>query len=256
MKEAKVNTSWINPNEAWDAAVSSFVERILDDAPTNAFLQDFRSFAAGIAHYGAFNSLAQTLLKLTSPGVPDIYQGNETWDFSLVEPDNRRPVDYTHRRQLLNSLDRQAHDPAADLATWVHGLVKSYTDGCIKLYITACTLRFRRDHHTLFANGAYIPLQAAGPHTNNVVAFMRREGDTEIVVAAPRLLTQVMNSDDLPLDEVWSDDLIGLLEAQPGERYTNLFTQECVQTIEQDGTIGLPVAAIFASVPVALLVKQ
>src|SRR3712207_1670028 len=122
LKEAKINTSWINPNEAWDEAVRQFVARILDDSPNNAFLQDFRPFAEIVARYGVFNSLAQTLLKLTVPGVPDIYQGNDLWDLSLVDPDNRRPIDYGRRAALLRELDEQFAGAQDNVAAKVQGL--------------------------------------------------------------------------------------------------------------------------------------
>ncbi len=106
LHEAKLNTSWIQPNEEWDAAMRDFVAKILDSSPRNKFLPAFLPVAKEIARLGAINSLSQVVLKLTSPGVPDIYQGNEIWDYSLVDPDNRRPVDYQQRREMLAALAR------------------------------------------------------------------------------------------------------------------------------------------------------
>ena len=143
LKEAKVNTSWIQPNEQWDAAMNEFVAKVLDPSPKNKFIPSFLPLAEEIARLGAINSLAQVVLKLTAPGVPDIYQGNEIWDFSLVDPDNRRPVDYAHRRKLLDSLDGVTPEE----------LLQNWADGRIKLFVTQRLLRFRRDHPALFQQG-------------------------------------------------------------------------------------------------------
>src|SRR5687767_2995980 len=131
LKEAKVNTSWIQPNEAWDSAMSDFVAKVLDSSPKNKFLPSFLPVAEEIARLGAINSLSQVALKLTAPGVPDIYQGNEVWNFSLVDPDNRRPVDYQHRKQLLAALEKSSPDE----------LVEQWPDGRIKLFLTQGLLR-------------------------------------------------------------------------------------------------------------------
>src|SRR5438034_6731404 len=147
LHEAKLNTSWIQPNEEWDAAMWDFVAEILDSSPRNKFLPVFISVAQEIARLGAINSLTQTLLKLTSPGVPDIYQGKEIWDYSLVDPDNRQPVDYERRRDMLKSL--AAANPKELLHTW--------PDGRIKMFLTQRLLQFRREHFELFQRGEYIP---------------------------------------------------------------------------------------------------
>ncbi|HSV62029.1 MAG TPA: malto-oligosyltrehalose synthase, partial [Chthoniobacterales bacterium] len=152
LKEAKMNTSWIQPNEQWDSAMSDFVARVLDPSPKNKFLPTFLPVAEEIARLGAINSLSQLALKLTVPGVPDIYQGNELWDFSLVDPDNRRPVDYKRRAEMLDSLTGTAPEE----------LLQSWPDGRIKLFLTQRLLRLRRDHAALFQQGKYMPLTASG----------------------------------------------------------------------------------------------
>ncbi|HSH39788.1 MAG TPA: malto-oligosyltrehalose synthase, partial [Chthoniobacterales bacterium] len=139
LKEAKLNTSWIQPNEEWDAAMRDFVAGILQPSAKNKFVPAFLGLAAQIAQLGAVNSLSQVLLKVTAPGVSDIYQGNEIWDFSLVDPDNRRPVDYQRRREMLEALDSTAPDD----------LLRNWADGRIKLLVTSRMLRFRRDHPDL-----------------------------------------------------------------------------------------------------------
>ncbi len=140
LKEAKVNTSWIQPNEKWDETVNDFIRRVLDPSPKNKFLPTFFPIAEEIARLGAINSLTQVAVKLTAPGVPDIYQGNELWDFSLVDPDNRRSVDYGYRQKLLDSLT--GTNPAE--------LIQSWPDGRIKLFLTQRLLRFRREESAFF----------------------------------------------------------------------------------------------------------
>ncbi len=256
MKEAKTNTSWVNPKEEWDTAVRVFVERILENSPDNPFLADFRGFAAKIAHYGAFNALSQTLLKLTSPGVPDIYQGNDLWDLSLVDPDNRRPVGYARHAALLTALDQQLNHAKTDMPAFLRGLIENKANGSIKLYLTERALRLRREQPAIFAEGSYHPLEAAGPHAAQIVAFARRHTDTEIVVVTPRLVTRLVGEDAAPLDDVWRDDLLVLPDAVPGTRYTQLFTNQSIEAVEQDGKRGLPLAAVFAHIPIALLIKD
>src|SRR6185369_10702448 len=143
LHEAKLNTSWIQPNEAWDAAMRDFVAHILDPSPRNKFVPLFLPVAREMARAGAINSLTQTLFKLTSPGVPDIYQGSEIWDYSLVDPDNRRLVDYKLRGEILQSLSSAT--PGELMQTW--------PDGRIKMYLSQRFLQFRREHSDLFHRG-------------------------------------------------------------------------------------------------------
>src|SRR4029453_579448 len=161
LHEAKLNTSWIQPNEEWDAAMRDFVAKILDPSPRNKFLPAFVPVAKEIARLGAVNSLTQTLLKLTSPGVPDISQGNEIWDYSLVDPDNRRPVDYKQRREMLAALSAAVPEE----------LMRPWPDGRIKMFLTQRVLQFRREHADLFQLGEYLPLTANGTFTEYCVGF-------------------------------------------------------------------------------------
>ena len=183
-KEAKVHTSWINPNEEYDRALSEFVSGILKPGRQQHFLNEFTPLQQRVAYYGQFNALSQLLLKLTAPGVPDIYQGNELWDFSLVDPDNRRPVDYQQRRRLLDELKRRVAQaglagrgdgagerPAGDLRALAQELVEQCPDGRIKLFVTYRTLNLRREQAALFRDGAYRALTAGGAQADHVVAF-------------------------------------------------------------------------------------
>jgi (1->4)-alpha-D-glucan 1-alpha-D-glucosylmutase len=265
IREAKVNTSWLNPNTSYDQAVRTFVAAILEDTPGNRFLADFRSLHATVAHFGAFNALSQTLLKLTSPGVPDIYQGSEIWDFSLVDPDNRRAVDYDLRAWWLGELI----DTRGNRIELARTLVDSKADGRIKLYLTHRTLQFRREHADLFRAGSYVPLDATGDASEHIVAFARSHGahshawgasgapiaGEEALIVAPRLLAKRLREPNaLPLGSAaWGDALLALPNATPGQRYRDIFTDRMQQVTERDGVIGLPLAELLENFPVALL---
>src|SRR5881398_789958 len=211
LHEAKLNTSWIQPNEEWDAAMHDFVAKILDPSPRNKFIPVFVPVAKEIARLGAVNSLTQILLKLTSPGVPDIYQGNETWDYSLVDPDNRRPVDYNLRRQMLDMLPTATPDE----------LMLAWPDGRIKLFLTQRVLRFRREQADLFQSGDYLPLRASGTFADCCVSFARRLVNKWIVVIAPRLSSRVGFP---PIGELWKDTAIEFLETLSLKGGHDLFT--------------------------------
>jgi (1->4)-alpha-D-glucan 1-alpha-D-glucosylmutase len=252
IREAKVNTSWLNPNTHYDEAVRAFVAAILEDSPANRFLADFRALQAKVAHFGAFNALSQTLLKLASPGVPDIYQGAEMWDFSLVDPDNRRPVDFDLRAWLLGELVGW-QGSCAELARM---LVDNKADGRIKLWLTHRALQFRRAHAGLFQQGEYIPLDATGDAGEHVVAFARAFNGEEALAVAPRLLAKRLGGDPsaLPLGAAaWGEELLALPHASAGARYRNLLTDEVVAAVGRNGVTGLPLAGALANFPVALL---
>jgi (1->4)-alpha-D-glucan 1-alpha-D-glucosylmutase len=211
LHEAKINTSWIQSNEEWDAAMRDFVARILDASSRNKFLPIFLPVAQEIARLGAINSLTQTLLKLTSPGVPDIYQGNEIWDFSLVDPDNRRAVDYNRSREMLEALPSATPEE----------LMQTWPDGRIKLFLTQRVLRFRREHSDLFQRGEYLPLHTSGTLAECCLSFARRLADKWIVVIAPRLSARIGFP---PVGRLWKDTTIELPETLPLERAHDLFT--------------------------------
>jgi (1->4)-alpha-D-glucan 1-alpha-D-glucosylmutase len=234
LKEAKVNTSWVQPNESWDSAMSDFVTRLLDPSPRNRFLENFIRVAEEIARTGAINSLSQTLLKLTAPGVPDIYQGNEIWDFSLVDPDNRRPVDYEKRKRMLDSLGEV--NPRELLEGW--------RDGRIKLFLTQRLLTFRRDHHDLFARGRYQPLSLTGEFADCAIAFARSWENQSIIVVVPRLSSRIGFP---PIGELWRDTAIALPEEAAAR---DLFTGH-----EFSPSTNLPLAQLLAQLPFAVLVR-
>jgi (1->4)-alpha-D-glucan 1-alpha-D-glucosylmutase len=252
-REAKVNTSWINPNEAYEQAMTTFIERILMPRPDNAFLQDFLSFHRMIAHYGMYNSLSQVLLKICSPGVPDFYQGTELWDLSLVDPDNRRSVDHDLRRDLLAELkDRESKGTAVELA-WELSLNKE--DGRIMLYLVYKALNYRKANRDLFMNGEYLPLNAEGAHAGSLCAFARRTARGMIIAAAPRFLTKVISGGaSVPFGKaVWEDTRLLLPEENAGVKFKNVFTQEIISTVDLGGNYGLLCADIYSCFPVVLL---
>lgn len=278
-KEAKVHTSWINPNKAYDDALQAFVDAILDDSKRNPFLDELKAFQRGVAAYGIYNSLSQVLLKLTSPGIPDIYQGNEILDFSLVDPDNRRPVDYEARRRMLKTLKDQIARPDGDLAEVARELLSGKEDGRIKLFVTHLTLRYRRAHQELFLEGDYLPLEGRGSRQDHLCAFTRKSNDQLIVVVAPRFFSRLTWTPKMGIvsrvpqmlaatffsrlaqfpeeppigEEVWQDASLVLPDGTAGQCYRNIFTGETVTAVESEGVAALPLSHIFASFPVALL---
>jgi (1->4)-alpha-D-glucan 1-alpha-D-glucosylmutase len=169
--ESKQLTSWINPNPEYDQAVRDFVAACLTPADDNRFLPEFLELHKKIVRLGLYTALSQVVLKMMSPGVPDIFQGQELWDFSLVDPDNRRPVDYARRTELLRSLKTQMPKEVTARAEFVASLAKQPEDDRLKLYATWKLIELRRDFDTLFAQGRYIPLSASGRAAEHVAAF-------------------------------------------------------------------------------------
>ena len=252
-KEAKLRTSWINPNEAYDEALGTFVAQILDPAPGNRFLQDFVAFQAAIARLGMVNALAQTLLKITAPGVPDFYQGTEVWDFSLVDPDNRRPVDFSRREALLRELGERV--AAGDLEALAHELVDHWPDSRIKLYTIHRALTARRQTAELFRAGDYLPLPVRGSAAESLVAFARHRAPTAALVVVPRLTAALTGGGArLPIGaEVWTDTWVVLPRDIPDGPYVNRFTGAALQPVWREGNTALLAAEILAAYPVALL---
>ena len=254
-REAKVNTSWINPNREYEDALLAFIEDIL--RPASPFLNDFRPFQQTISHYGLYNSLSQTLLKICAPGVPDFYQGSELYDLSLVDPDNRRPVDYGKRVAMLAELKRkEAAMPGADLA---RELSRKKDDGLIKQYLISKALNYRKANRVLFEQGEYLPLNAEGKKADHVCAFVRRLGSASAIVVVPRFLTRLIpGNGSMALGEApWEDTHLVLPDAERETHYRDIFTNEIVGAEpQQEGKQGLALTSIFASFPVALMTKQ
>jgi (1->4)-alpha-D-glucan 1-alpha-D-glucosylmutase len=252
-REAKLHTSWINPNADYEKGIQHFVAKALDTSADNAFLEDFRQFQAPIANCGIWNSLSQVVLKIASPGMPDFYQGNELWSLDLVDPDNRRPVDYDLRRSMFEKLSTKGDDQRAAL---LERLVANPCDGAIKMYITSRALTFRRDHAELFSHGSYVPIQPTGSRSNNVVAFARAFESKTLIAAAGRFFLKMCDAQRAPVAEVWGNTSIVLPKKMETRRFQDVLSGEIVEAENRDGKMILPLTMVFARCPVAFLVSQ
>jgi (1->4)-alpha-D-glucan 1-alpha-D-glucosylmutase len=253
LREAKVHTSWINPDTEYETAFHSFLDSILDRSSGKAFLEAFAPLQERVARAGIFNSLAQTLLKVASPGLPDFYQGTEIWNLSLADPDNRRPVNYGELQALLAAL-RQAE--SGNPAALVDRLAGDPADGSLKMYVTRCALRFRREHRTLLSKGSYLPLRASGARHKHVVAFARSVKGNKAIVLAGRFFAQLGAPGRLPIgEEIWGDTEIVLRKVLPAGPYRDVLTGQTVSPIRRNGHVSLPLAAAFSHLPIALLVN-
>ncbi|HEY2969227.1 MAG TPA: malto-oligosyltrehalose synthase [Casimicrobiaceae bacterium] len=256
VREAKAVSSWINPNEAYESAYVDFARALLTPPGNERFLADFIPFQRRVAWFGMLNSLAQTLLKLTAPGVPDIYQGCDLWQLSLVDPDNRRSVDYAPRVQALDAMRTAATGTEEALRSLAGDLLQHIDDGRIKQFVIWRALALRREREGLFRDGGYTPLPAAGAKADHVCAYARVLGEDCAIVIAPRLACTLMGGESrLPLGaDVWEDtsvDVSGL--PQPCLR--NALTGVRVDaTVVQSGVLS--VAATLDIYPLALLVPD
>jgi (1->4)-alpha-D-glucan 1-alpha-D-glucosylmutase len=240
-KEAKVNTSWLTAEPEYDAAVERFVRGTLR---AQAFLQEMLPLAQIVAYHGVFNSLSQTLLKLTSPGVPDLYQGTELLDDSLVDPDNRRPVDFEHRRQLLASLRSRRGDGL------LRELMGSLFDGRFKLFLIQCTLSVRKKYPELFgARSVYAPIYSTGKSKAHIVAFSRSCEGRRLIVIASRLTAMMTTPLAAPIGAAWSETT---LPVEPGS-YFELLSGRVLQS---HAGAGLSLEAVLTEQPIALLFAE
>ncbi len=233
-REGKQETSWVSPNEDYEIGLTQFVGRLLDRGESAAFLEDFGAFAARTSLLGALNGLSQLALKATIPGVPDFYQGTELWDLSLVDPDNRRRVDFASRMKLLATAEGDLNSEAAD-----------WSSGRAKFALTRRLLQLRADHPGLFAEGRYEPLAAEGPHSDHVLAFARIFQGEAIIVAVGRHFAPLTDA-----GRHWPR--CGAIEATLRlERYHIEQDVLSRKPLTADG--ALPVGAAFGAIPVAVL---
>jgi len=248
VREAKVHTAWLKPDTDYENAFLSFVEEVLSPHEGNSFLGEFIAFQKKVAPYGMFNSLSQTLIKIASPGVPDFYQGTELWDLNLVDPDNRRPVDFEKRRRFLGHIRKRQDGDILDL---ISELLRTKEDGGIKLFLIYRGLKVRNKHPEVFQKGAYIPLEAAGKFKDHVIAFGRNHQGKWAVTIVPRFLTPVIKEGEDPLgQEVWDDTCIHLPEGV-SHQWKNVITSQWVNS-EGKLTIG----EALKHFPVALLMRE
>ena len=247
-REAKVHTNWLEPNSPYEDALLTFVERVLQSGRENPFLQSFLPFQRRIQHYGILNSLAQTLLKLTTPGLPDFYQGTELWDLSLVDPDNRRPVDFERRGALLRELQARA---GGNLLHLFKELLAAPEDGRVKLFLIFRALQARRAEPELFQHGAYQKLTVIGSLKGHVVAFARELGERRAVVVAPRFPSGLVKDGEYPLGEaVWHETRV-LPPAGSRLRWRDALTGQTVQSEE-----ALWLREVLRHFPMALLINE
>jgi (1->4)-alpha-D-glucan 1-alpha-D-glucosylmutase len=244
VREAKLHTAWLRPDSDYEEGFLAFVDKVLEPSDSNEFMKEFLPFQKWVAGYGIFNSLSQVLLKYTAPGVPDTYQGTELWDLSMVDPDNRRPVDYQQRISFLKDIkERQA-----DIGKLTDELLSSKEDGRIKLFVTHKVLNCRKENLDVFQKGDYQPIEVGGKFKEHIVAFARSFGDTTAIAIAPRFLTSLVQSGEYPIGEVWADTQLQLPQGMQSS-WRDAITG---QTISGTGAI----AQILQHFPVALLVSQ
>ena len=257
-REAKVNTTWTDQDPSYSEALKQFVANVLEGPDPGPFLKDFLPFQRRLARIGIVHSLAQAVLKVASPGVPDVYQGCELWDFSLVDPDNRRPVDYPERARLLDGLRRDlaSGTPRATLAA---RLLAAPEDGAIKLYTLWTALNHRKSDPSLYQDGAYRPIDADGEHKANVVAFARYREGRFVLAVAPRLVGSLMGEEARtnPIGRAaWGDTRLVLPDNAPVRRLRNLLTDTVSEVKDVDGHPSVDLAEVFDVLPIALLVAD
>ena len=253
LREAKEHSSWVKVNTGYEAAVSGFVKGLLAPGEKNRFLADFVPVALPIARYGLVNSIAQTLVKLASPGVPDIYQGCELWQFNLVDPDNRRPVDFGRRRELLAEIKTLVDAPSAQWPKRLKPLVENMADGRIKLYTLWQSLALRSLWPEVFRDGDYRPLTVRGTAAMHVCAFARRAGTRSVIAVVPLLPARLLGERNIPPlgPEVWGDTVVELPRELAGISWRNVLTGERHAADQTQ-----PMSVLLASFPVALLASE
>ncbi len=249
-REAKQHTDWSEPNRPYEEALKEFVAGALADP---AFTRSVEGFVNRIARAGCVNSLGQTLLKLTAPGVPDLYQGTDLWDFSLVDPDNRRAVDFDLRQALMASV--QAGIASGPTSGFLDELLSNPGDGRVKLFLIHQVLRYRRLHPELFQQGRYVPISVSGQGARHVCAFARVLRHQQTIVVVPRLVAGLTRNLDIwPLGEdVWGETRLVLPGTRRGHEFRNVLTDESHRAQSRNNRVGLRLAEVFARFPIALL---
>ena len=248
IREAKINTSWVNPDPDWEAGVDAFVERTLSEKNT-AFLESVEAFKRRLERPGIFNALSALVLKLASPGVPDTYQGTELWDLSLVDPDNRRPVDFTLRQKSLDALLREA---AGDRLELCRRLLETMNNGRVKQYVLVQSLAVRNAHKELFRRGDYLPLDLEGPRARHAIAFARRHEGTWVIVVVPRMVVALLDAEGGPAVAL-KGTFVRLPEALAKVRLTCAYTgRSFTPAVGEEGP-ALDLGDLLSHFPVTLL---
>ena len=254
VREAKLHTSWLTTNQQYEEALKSFVEQALTGAGGARFLPAFRPLQARIAAIGMLNSLSQVTVKLGSPGIPDFYQGTDLWDLSLVDPDNRRPVDFDHRRRLLDDIDGILSAAGPERKTRLAELLQGWTDGRIKLLTTVAGLRFRRDEPELFLAGDYLPLETEFTVAGSAFAFARLHGEVGALFVAPRLCAPLFGDDRRPpLGESWKTSRVLIPQQLVGRTFRHEITGAEIRPASTANQAWIFLGEIFEDVPVGIL---
>lgn len=243
LREAKRHSEWVAPNEAYEAACRNFVYAVLDTTRASRVVQEIAIFADRIAPAGDINALSQTLLRLTVPGVPDLYQGAELWDLSLVDPDNRRPVDFAMREAMLAALSENSSPEAGDESWW---------SGQVKLQIIARALGLRTRNPGLFANGRYVRLMVEGDRAEHVLAFARQTRHGAALIAVTRLPMALLAEGEAKIRaDTWGNTHVVLPRDLAGRRWRDVLGKTHLQS---GGRIK--VSGLFSNLPVALLDRE
>jgi len=264
VKEAKLHSSWINPDDDYESAVRTYVARVLAGPESAKVLPVFAPFQERLARVGLVNSLAQVVLKIASPGVPDFYQGTELWDFNLVDPDNRRPVDFDRRVRGLDRVDRVLALESGARAVAIASLLRDWEDGTIKLLLTAAGLRLRAARPDLFVDGDYLPLETdTTAIAARVVAFARLSergpargaGAGAAIAVAPHLVGRFIDAErPMPCGEMWKTSRVLVPKALAALTYRDAFTGVEIKPVMANDSAWLFVGQILKTLPVALLV--
>jgi (1->4)-alpha-D-glucan 1-alpha-D-glucosylmutase len=253
LREMKVHTDWLRPNTEYETAVGRFIDAILDRQRSNRFISTFEPFQARVAELGIYNSLSQLAIKITAPGVPDFYQGTEFWDFTLVDPDNRRPVDYEHRRRVRADLESA---PVKDL-------LDNRTDGRVKMFVMTRALAARARLRDVFEEGDYLPIDTAGSRRDSLFAFARCHRNRVAITCVPRLIASLIPDGASPPigPAVWSDTRVQLPAATFASsaavpKFRDAFTDATIEAERTGDGLTIPAARIFEQFPVALLLPD
>jgi (1->4)-alpha-D-glucan 1-alpha-D-glucosylmutase len=256
LREAKIHTSWMNPSEQYDTAVRDFIRDLLDEKG-EAFVADLDDFVRQIADSGFVNSLAQALLKMTLPGVPDFYQGTELWDFNLVDPDNRRPIDFDLRRRRLDQMVRAAAD---DMEEFAVSLTHRWPDADTKLWISLRSLAVRHERPELFTFGEYIPLAVTGPAAEHIISFARGVDDQWAITVAPRHYQRLRLDHGIQTEQSvpqanWEGTQLVLPSEAPAA-WRDAFSGRGIEINGTNSESTMNLAEVFRVFPVALLTSD
>ena len=249
IREAMVNTRWTEPNTAHEQAVCRFIERILSPHENSAFLANIAQFLRNIVYSGMLNGVSQTLLKITCPGVPDFYQGSELWDFHLVDPDNRCPIDFRIPSEALRLIADGARASSAVIA---RELLAHWPDGRVKLYVIWKALGCRREHLALFEEGEFLPVEVIGDRSEHIIAFLRRRGENQVLVVIPRWVANFVTGNVPDFQEFLKGTHLKLTLTSP-HTWKNVFTDNTLDTKPEGDNRTLTVGKLLSDFPVALL---